>query len=145
MFVRLTAPYSRTGRPLIRAAFLLATQTAAALLLCMTLATNARADSASCTTKLSAYIAALDQLLSTERNSTFLFQHLNQRYFPLRGCELDALLEGITRSKFLRSKFHAGGDIYGIVFSNGKIEAGFSYSTSKMESESNFAAFAKKP
>jgi hypothetical protein len=77
-----------------------------ALLLCLALVSSARADSASCLAKVSSYVAELDELLSKERNLLTPYFDLNERYFPFRDCEADALLEIARSSRFIRSISH---------------------------------------
>src|ERR1700722_15454388 len=74
-----------------------------ALILCVAQAPSAHADSASCLAKVSAYVAELDKLLSKERNWLTPYDDLNERYFPFRDCEADALLEVVRSSNFIRS------------------------------------------
>jgi hypothetical protein len=69
-----------------------------ALILCLTQAPIARADSVSCLAKVSAYVAELDELLSKEKNWITPYDDLNARYFPFRDCEADALLEVVRSS-----------------------------------------------
>jgi hypothetical protein len=118
---------------------------ATALFLCATHISNARADSASCIAKLSSYITELDQLLSKEKNWIRPFDELNQRYFPLRDCEVDALLTEVSRSRFISSKlYHSRSNRYFIIFSNGDVEAGFNYLVSEQKSQVDYAKFTHK-
>src|SRR6185436_18972159 len=80
----------------------------------------ARADSASCLQSLSSYITELDQLLSKEKNWIRPFKELNQKHFPLRDCEVNALLQEVQRSGFLQSKsYNANARRHFFIFSNG--------------------------
>jgi hypothetical protein len=71
-------------------------------------APNARADSASCLTKASSFVTELDELLLKEKNWSTPYFDLIDRYFPLRDCEADALLDVVRGSRFIRSiSYHA--------------------------------------
>jgi hypothetical protein len=118
---------------------------AIALFLCATHISTVRADSASCIAKLSSYVAELDQLLSKEKDWIRPFNELNERHFPLRDCEVDALLNEVSRSRFISSKlYHPRSNQYFIVFSNGDVEAGFSYLVSEKKSQVDYAKFTHK-
>jgi hypothetical protein len=105
----------------------------------------ARADSASCLARLSVYVAELDQLLLKEKNWIRPFKDLNQKHFPLRDCEVNALLDEVRRSRFLQTKSYDANTIrYFFVFSNGDVEAGFTYLASDRKSEFDFAMFTRK-
>jgi hypothetical protein len=96
---------------------------------------DARADSASCLTKIASYVAELDILLLEVRNDLAPYNELSERYFPFRDCEADALVEIVRRSKFIRSISHsAGEDAYFIYFSNGEASVSFTYYASKRKS-----------
>jgi hypothetical protein len=75
---------------------------AGALLLCVAQVSSAHGDSASCIAKVSSYVAEPDTLLSKERNLLTPYIDLNERYFPFRDCEADALLEVVSRSRFIQ-------------------------------------------
>jgi hypothetical protein len=64
-----------------------------ALLLGLTQISNARADPASCLAKASLFVTELDELPSKEKNWITPYEDLNERYFPLRDCEPNALLD----------------------------------------------------
>jgi hypothetical protein len=92
------------------------------LVLCLAQAPGAYADSASCIARVSSYVAELDQLLSTERNWLTPYDDLNKRYFPLRDCEVDALLEVVSGSSFIRSISHnPRTDTYLVHFSSDRV------------------------
>jgi hypothetical protein len=98
-----------------------------------------RADSASCLAKLSSYVAELDELLSKERNLLTPYYDLNERYFPFRDCDADALLETVRSSRFIRSISHnARLDEYSIRFSNDEVKVGLYYYASERKSEPGF-------
>jgi hypothetical protein len=110
-----------------------------ALLLCVALVSSARADSASCLAKLSSYVAELDELLSKERNLLTPYDDLNERYFPFRDCEADALLEIARSSRFIRSISHNGRlNEYFIHFSNDQVKVGLYYYASERKPEPGF-------
>jgi hypothetical protein len=99
----------------------------------------ARADSASCLAKVSSYVTELDQLLSKERNWITPYLDLNERYFPVRDCEADALLDVVRGSNFIRSITYASRvNEYYIHFSNEEVSVSFGYQVS--EKKSNFAS-----
>jgi hypothetical protein len=107
-----------------------------ALVLWLAQAPGARADSASCIAKVSSYVAELDQLLSKERNLITLYDNLNERYFPLRDCEVDALLEVVRGSSFIRSISHnPRADTYLVHFSSDRVLVGFGYRVSEKRSD----------
>jgi hypothetical protein len=106
------------------------------LALCLAQAPNARADSASCIAKASSYVAELDQLLSTERNQLTPYDNLNERYFPLRDCEVDALLEVVRGSSFIRSiSYNPRANLYLVHFSSDRVLVGFGYRVSEKRSD----------
>jgi hypothetical protein len=93
-----------------------------ALVLWLAQAPGARADSASCIAKVSSYVAELDKLLSKERNLITPYDNLNERYFPLRDCEVDALLEVVRGSSFIRSiSYNPRTDTYLVHFSSDRV------------------------
>src|SRR4051812_1324861 len=89
-----------------------------ALLFCLTSGSSVRADSASCLAKVSSYVAELDELLSKERNLLTPYIDLNERYFPFRDCEADALVEIVRNSRFSSISHNARLNEYLIHFSN---------------------------
>ena len=106
-----------------------------AVFLCLAVASNARADSASCLAKVSSYVIELDQLLSKERNWITPYLDLNERYFPLRDCEADALLDVVRGSRFIRSiSYVSRVNEYLIHFSSDEVSAGFGYQVSEKKS-----------
>lgn len=101
---------------------------AVALFLCLAQVPHARADSASCLAKVSSYVAELDQLLSKERNWITPYHDLNEKYFPFRDCEADALLDAVRKSNFIRTIFYSSrAKFYLIRFSNDKVSVDFTY------------------
>lgn len=98
-------------------------------------APNALADSASCLAKATAFVVELDELLSKEKNWLTPYVDLKERYFPLRDCEADALLDVVRRSKFLRSVSHnPRTNSYLIHFSSDAVLFGFGYLASEKKS-----------
>jgi hypothetical protein len=83
---------------------------------------------------ISSYVTELDALLSRERNLLTPYIDLNERHFPSRDCEADALLEVVRRSSFIRPISHHAGQ-YFIHFSNEKVEIGFTYYVSERKSD----------
>jgi hypothetical protein len=103
---------------------------------CLAQAPSVRADSASCIAKVSSYVAELDQLLSKERNLLTPYGNLNERYFPLRDCEVDALLEVVRGSSYIRSISHIPrADLYLVNFSSDRVLVGFGYLVSEKRSD----------
>jgi hypothetical protein len=110
--------------------------TAVGVILCLAQISSARADSASCIAKISSYVAELDELLSKERNWITPYEDLNKRYLPFRDCEADALLEVVSRSRFIQPiDHHPGLKEYFIGFSSDKVEVFFTYHVSKKRSD----------
>jgi hypothetical protein len=98
-------------------------------------APSARADSASCLAKVTSFVVELDELLSKERNWITPYEDLNGRYFPLRDCEADALLEVVRKSSFIRSISHISRtNEYLIHFSSDEVSFGFGYVVSEKKS-----------
>jgi len=113
--------------------------------LCVARVPSARAESTSCITKVSSYVAELDELLSKERNWITPFLDLNKRHFPFRDCETDALLDEVRRSSFIRSiSYHSRTGQYFINFSNNDVEAGFAYLVFGKKSHWEYAGFLHK-
>lgn len=105
------------------------------LLLGLTQISNGRADSVSCLAKATSFVAELDELLSKERNWITPYEDLNERYFPLRDCEADALLEVVRKSSFIRSISHISRmNEYLIHFSSDDVSFGFGYLVSEKKS-----------
>ena len=116
-----------------------------ALLLCLAQVPSARADSASCIAKVSSDVAELDELLSKERNWITPYFDLNERYFPFRDCDTDALLDEVSRSRFVRPiTYHPSTKTYFIVFSSNDVMAGFAYLVNERKSIFPTASFVSK-
>jgi hypothetical protein len=115
------------------------------LVLCLTQAPSAHADSASCLAKVSSYVAELDELLSKERNWNTPYENITKKYFPIYDCEADALLEVVRGSHFIRSiSYHSRTNQYFILFSSGDVEASFAYLVSERKSSAASAGLAHK-
>jgi hypothetical protein len=134
------AAVPKRGRDIVR--YLIAIS---ALALCLTQASIAHADSASCLAKVSAYVAELDELLSKERNWITPYFDLIERTFPIRDCEVDALLEVARGSRFIRSiSYSSRLNEYFIVFSSDDVKADIAYHVSEKKSHSASAGFIHK-
>jgi hypothetical protein len=109
------------------------------LVLCVAHISSARADSASCLAKLSSYVAELDELFGREKKSVMSiipYTDLNERYFPFRDCEPDALLEIVRSSRFVRSITHdPRTNKYFIHFSDDQVRVGLFYNASEKKSD----------
>jgi hypothetical protein len=115
------------------------------LFLCLAQVSTARADSASCIAKASSYVTELDALLSKESGWIIPFENLNERYFPFRDCEAEALLDEVRRSRFIRSiSYHSGTKQYFIRFSSDEIVVGFAYRVSEKKSEFDHVGWVHK-
>jgi hypothetical protein len=119
--------------------------TAVGVILCLAQTSSARADSASCIAKVSSYVAELDALLSKERNWITPYFDLNERYLPSRDCEADALLEVVSRSRFIQPiDYHPGLKEYFIGFSSDDVRVGFTYLASEKKSRFDSAGWVHK-
>jgi hypothetical protein len=73
-----------------------------ALYLCLLQSPDARGDLGSCIANASAYVVEMDELLSRVKNQLTPYDDLNERSFPFQDCDVDALLEVVKRSRFIR-------------------------------------------
>jgi hypothetical protein len=109
------------------------------LLLCVAQIPSTHADSASCLAKVSSYVAELDELFGRERKpvmSRSPYIDLNEKYFPFRDCEPDALLEIIRSSRFVQSIDHSPrSNNYFIHFSNDQVVVSLTYNASEKKSD----------
>jgi hypothetical protein len=104
-----------------------------------------RADSTSCLAKATSFVVQLDELLSIEKNRITPYFELLERYFPLRDCEVDALLDTARESRFIRSiSYHARTKQYFVVFSSADVQASFAYLVSEKKSQTASAGFTHK-
>jgi hypothetical protein len=91
-----------------RKKFLTRWATAIAFCLCVTAAPSALADNTpACVAKVSAYVAELDQLLSTKipwylPDNIGPYDELQRKYFPFGDCDGDPILIEATKSRFLQ-------------------------------------------
>ena len=116
-----------------------------AIVLCLTQAPSARADSASCLAKVSSYVAELDELLSRERNWITPYEDINKKHFPFRDCEADSLLEVVRSSRFIRSiSYNSRAKEYFIYFSSDEVRVGFGYLVSEKKSTFNSSMWVHK-
>ena len=123
---------------------------AIALCLCVTPAPSALADDTpACVAKVSAYVAELDQLLSTKiprfhSHKIGPYDELQRKYFPFGDCDGDPVM--IEASK---SRFYAGTDYnprakyYIVNFSNRVAVVGFVYRMKERKVESNGAGWVR--
>jgi hypothetical protein len=81
-------------------------------------------------------VVELDQLLSKERNWITPYDDLNEKYFPFRDCEVDALLDAVRKSNFIRSiSYNFRTTEYFIHFSSDDVLVGFTYNVSEKKSD----------
>jgi hypothetical protein len=119
--------------------------TVGALLLSLTQISDARADSASCLAKVTSFVVELDQLLSKEKSWNTPYFDLIDRYFPLRDCEADALLDVVRGSRFIRSiSYHARTNQYFIFFLSDDADASFAYLVAEKKSQAASAGLTHK-
>jgi hypothetical protein len=88
---------------------------------------------------VSSYVAELDELFGRERKRVMSLDpyiDLNEKYFPFRDCEPDALLEIVRSSRFVRSIDHnPRSNNYSIHFSNDQVRVGLIYDASEKKSD----------
>jgi hypothetical protein len=107
---------------------------------------GARADSDTCLAKAASFVAELDELLEKERNSIGPYFDLAERYFPLRDCEAEALLDIVRGSRFIRSIQHSPRtEEYHILFERDPFGAWFSYLVAERKSRAAGAGLTRKP
>jgi hypothetical protein len=112
--------------------------------LCLAQMPDARADSASCLAKATAFVTGLDELLEKERGSNDPYFDLVERYFPLRDCEAEALLDVVRKSQFLRSIQHnPRTNEYFIHFEKDKARGWFAYYVNERKSSAAGAGIRK--
>lgn len=116
-----------------------------AIALSLTQGSIASADPAFCIERVSSYVAELDHLLSTERNWITPFYDLNKKYLPFQGCEVDALLREVSRSRFIeRIRYNSPTKQYSIIFSSKDVQIGFAYLVSEKRSEGRYLGWVNK-
>jgi hypothetical protein len=117
-----------------------------AVLLAFAKVPNAHADSATCLAKAAAFVAELDELLEKERRSNRPYFDLAERYFPLRDCEAEALLDIARKSRFIRSiQYNPRTNEYHVLFERDIWGAWFSYLVAQRKSRSAGAGLLRKP
>ncbi|MEH2532711.1 hypothetical protein V1277_000907 [Bradyrhizobium sp. AZCC 1588] len=118
---------------------------AIAAFLCFAHESVAQAGSNSCIERVSAYVAELDQLLSKERNWRTPYKDLEVRYAPFLGCEVDALLEEVVKSRFVEPiGYSPRSKTFFIDFTNDDVQVGFVYETKERRSSYHYAIFVRK-
>jgi hypothetical protein len=116
------------------------------LLLACAQAPGARADSASCLAKAASFVAELDKLLEKEQEWNTPYRDLVERYFPLRDCEAEALMNLVRQSRFIRSIQHSPRtNEYHVLFERDVWGAWFSYLVSERKSTTAGAGLLRKP
>jgi hypothetical protein len=117
-----------------------------ALLLAFVQISDARADSDSCLAKAASFVAELDELFEREQDSMVPHQELVKKYFPLRDCEAEALLDVVRRSRFIRSVYHhSRTNEYFIRFERDNLGAWFGYLVLERKSALADAGWINKP
>jgi hypothetical protein len=107
---------------------------------------SARADSASCLAKATSFVTELDELLEKEKYSSTPYTNLMKRYFPLRDCEAEALLDVVRGSRFIRSIYHhSRTNEYFIRFERDNLGAWFDYLVIERKLTLAAAGFIRKP
>jgi hypothetical protein len=121
------------------------TVTVVALLSCLAQVSIARAAPAFCISKVSSYVVELDQLLSRERNWITPYFDLNDRYSPFVDCDVDALLEEVSRSRFARPiTYGPRSKTYFIEFSSNDVSVSFAYQVDTRKTLAHSATFTRK-
>jgi hypothetical protein len=106
----------------------------------------ARADSASCLAKAASFVTELDELFEKEQYSMRPHHDLMRKYFPLRDCEAEALLDVVRQSRFIRSIHHRSrANEYFITFERDNLGAWFGYLVSEKKSTLADAGWINKP
>ena len=123
---------------------------AIAFCLCVTPAPSALADNTpACVAKVSAYVAELDQLFSTQipwyrSESIAPYRELQGKYFPFDDCDGDPVMIEASRSRFYAGTYYnPRAKIYLVEFSNRIVTTGFSYRVKQRKVESNGASWVR--
>jgi len=121
-----------------------------ALFWCVTPAPSALADNTpACVAKVSAYVAELDQLLSTKipwfsSLSIVPYDELQRKYFPFGDCDGDPVMIEASKSRFYAGAYYNPKAKYYLVeFSNKIVTTGFSYSVKQREVEAKGAGWIR--
>ncbi len=119
-----------------------------ALCWCVTPTPSAWADNTlACVSKVSAYVAELDQLLSTKipwsrPHKIGPYDELQRKYFPLGDCDGDPILIEATKSRFFRGiGYNPRGKTYSVKLSNMVVTTGFSYDVTERKVQSRGAGW----
>jgi hypothetical protein len=118
---------------------------AGALLIWLAQVPGARGDLGSCVANASAYVVELDELLSRVKNRLTPYDDLNERSFPFQDCDVDALLEVVKRSRFIRLiDYHPPTKKYFIHFSSDYVRVSFTFLVPEKRSTFKTALWVNK-
>jgi hypothetical protein len=98
---------------------------------------------------VSAYVAELDQLLSTKipwfhPHKIGPYDELQRKYFPFGDCDGDPVMIEATKSRFFQSiGYNPAGKTYSVKFSNAVVDTGFSYDVRKRKVQSRGAGWIR--
>ena len=134
-----------------RKRFELLRRTAAiAFCLCVTPAPSALADNTpACVAKVSAYVAELDQLLSTKiprfhSHKIGPYDELQRKYFPFGDCDGDPVMIEASKSRFYAGiDYNPRAKYYVVEFSNRVVTTGFAYDVKERKVESKGAGWVR--
>lgn len=121
-----------------------------ALCWCATPAPSALADNTpACVAKVSAYVAELDQLLSTKipwfRSLSIVpYNELQRKYFPFGDCDGDPVMIEASKSRFYAGiDYNPRAKYYVVEFSNRVVTTGFVYDVKQRKVESSRASWVR--
>jgi hypothetical protein len=121
-----------------------------AFCLCVTRAPSALADNTpACVEKVSAYVAELDQLLSTKiprfhPHKIGPYDELQRKHFPFGDCDGDPILIEATKSRFFQGiGYNPRGKTYSVEFSNKVVTTGFAYDVKQRKVEGHGAGWVR--
>ena len=124
--------------------------TVIALCWCVTPTPSALADNTpACVAKVSAYVAELEQLLSTKiprfrSHSIAPYDELQRKYFPFGDCDGDPILIEATKSRFFQGiGYNPRGKTYSVEFSNKVVTTGFAYDVKQRKVEGHGAGWLR--
>jgi hypothetical protein len=124
--------------------------TVIALCWCVTPTPSALADNTpACVAKVSAYVAELEQLLSTKvprfrSHSIVPYDELQRKYFPFGDCDGDPILIEATKSRFFQGiGYNPRGKTYSVEFSNKVVTTGFAYDVKQRKVEGHGAGWLR--
>jgi hypothetical protein len=141
----------RSRFPMCRKRFELTRRAAIiALCWCVTPTPNALADDTpACVAKVSAYVAELEQLLSTKipwfrSHSIVPYDELQRKYFPFGDCAGDPVMIEASKSRFYAGiGYNPRVKYYVVEFSNRVVTTGFAYDVRQRKVESNGAGWVR--